>query len=101
MQVAGRFVRQDELRLRDDRARYAYQLLLAAGELPRIEILFSNDRKAIESVGDERRPFRFAVTPIGEGNVEVFVNRQVIEQIIVLKDKTDLLIGKGGWLCWL
>src|ERR1043166_2139726 len=36
MQVAGRFVGQQNLRFSDDRARNAYQLLLSAGELTRI-----------------------------------------------------------------
>jgi hypothetical protein len=79
VQVAGWFVGQDELRFGNDRARDADQLLLPPGELPRVEIFFSDDREAIEGIGDKRGTFRFAVTSIRERDVEVLVNRQIIE----------------------
>ena len=101
MEVAGRLVGQNEFRFGDDRARDADQLLLAAGELARVKILFPDDREAIEGIGDERGAFRFAVAPIGERDVEVLVNRQVIEQIVVLENETDLLVAQGGALFWL
>ena len=100
VQVAGRLVGQDQFWLGDDRARDADQLLLAAGKLARIEILFADDREAIERVGDERGALRFAVAPIGERDVEVLVNRQVVEQIVVLENETDLLVTQRGALFW-
>ena len=80
--------------LGDDGARDADQLLLAAGELARIKILFSDDLKAIERVGDQRGALRFAVAAIGERDVEILVNRQVIEQVVVLEDEADLLVAQ-------
>ena len=74
MEVAGRFVGQDEFWFGDDGACDADQLLLAAGELARVKALFADDREAIEGIGDERRAFRFAVASIGERDVEVLVN---------------------------
>ena len=83
MEIAGGLVSKDELRLRDDRTGDADKLLLATGKLTRVEVLFSNDREAIERIGDEGGPLRFAVTTVGEGDVEIFVNRQVVEQIVI------------------
>ena len=100
MEVAGRFVGQDEFWFGDDCACDADQLLLAAGELARVKVLFADDREAIEGIGDERGAFRFAVASIGERDVEVLVNRQVIEQIVVLENETDLLVTQGGALFW-
>ena len=101
MEVAGRLVGQDELRLGDDRARDADELLLSTGELARVEIFFPDDREAIEGVGDKRGAFGFAVTAIGKGNVEILVNGQVVEQVVVLKNETDLLVAQRGALFWL
>ena len=98
MEVAGRLVGQDQFRLGDDRAGDADELLLAAGELARIEILFPDDGETIERVGDQRGAFRFAVMPIGKRDVEILVNRQVIEQVVVLKNETDLLVAQRGAL---
>ncbi len=98
MEVAGRFVGEDELRLGDDRARDADELLLAAGELAGIEILFPDDGETIERVGDEGAALRFAVAAIRERDVEVLVNRQVIEQVVVLENETDLLVAQDSAL---
>ena len=67
--------------LGDDRACDADQLLLAAGKLARIKILFPDDVEAIERVGDDRGALAFAVRAIGERDVEVLVDRQVVEQM--------------------
>ena len=76
-------------------------MLLPAGELARVEIFFPDDGEAIERVGDERGALRFAVTPIGKGDVEILVNGQVVEQVVVLENETDLLVAQGGALFWL
>ena len=96
VEVAGRFVGQDELWLGDDRARDRDELLLAAGELARVEIFFSDDRETIKGIGDKSGAFRFAVTSIREGNVEIFVDGQVVEQVVVLKNEPNLLVAQGG-----
>src|SRR4051812_432236 len=98
MEVAGRFVGEDELRLGNDRPCDADELLLATGELARVEIFFPDDGKAIERIGNERGPLRFAVTAIGKGDVEILVNRQVIKQVVVLKNEADLLVAQDGAL---
>src|SRR4029434_9136099 len=100
MEVAGRFVSQDEFWFGDDGACDADQLLLAAGKLARVKVLFADDREAIEGIDDERGTFRFAVTSIRKRDVEVLVNSQIIEQIVVLENEADLLVTQGGALFW-
>src|SRR4051794_1957395 len=50
MQVARRLVREDDLRVGDDGSRDGDELLLAARELVRIEILLLDDRELVEDV---------------------------------------------------
>ena len=51
MEVAGRLVGQYQLGAGDDGARYAYELLLPARKLVRVEVLFAYDAEAVERVG--------------------------------------------------
>ena len=62
MEIAGRFVGQDQFRIGNDRARDADELLLTAGELARIKILLRHHLEAIERVGDDRGCARFLPT---------------------------------------
>ena len=55
VEVAGRLVGEEEFRARDERAGDADELLLAAGELAREEVLLADDLEAVERVRDERR----------------------------------------------
>src|SRR6185503_21037559 len=50
VQVAGRLVSEDHLRVRDHRARDGDELLLAARQLVRVEILLADDRELVEDV---------------------------------------------------
>src|SRR5580765_5078808 len=52
VQVARGFVGENHLRVRDDRTGYPHELLLAARELARIEILLPHNLKTVEDVGD-------------------------------------------------
>src|SRR3954452_19602006 len=94
MQVTGRLVREDELRIGNDGARNADELLLSAGKLARVEVLFSDDVEAVERVGHNRSPFLFPDMPIGERDVEVLVNGEVVQQVVLLKDEPDLLVAQ-------
>ncbi len=53
VQVAGRLVGEDHLRAGDDRAGDGDQLLLAARELVRVEVLLPDDLEAVEDVADD------------------------------------------------
>src|SRR5439155_20072401 len=63
-----------------------------------IVICISNNLKAIEGVGHERGAFALTIMPIRKWNIEVLVNRQIIEQMILLENGSDLLISQRGAL---
>src|SRR6266566_2592142 len=96
VQVSRGFVSEQKLRFGDDRACNTYQLLLATGKLTRIQIFFADDLETVERVGHQSSALAFAVAPIGERDIEVLVNREVIEQVILLKHEADLLVSQRG-----
>src|SRR4030095_274888 len=96
MKVAGRFVGQDQFRTGNDRARNADELLLAAGKLARVKVLLCDDLKFIERVCADRGPLVATDFSIRERDLEIFVNRQIVEQMVLLKNKTDMLVAEGG-----
>src|SRR5690242_12249665 len=53
VQIPGRLVGENQGRLVNQRARHRHELLLATGELSRIEILLGHDPEAIERVRHE------------------------------------------------
>src|SRR5688572_28097709 len=103
MEVAGRLVGQDEPRAGDHGARDSHQLLLAAGELRRIEVLLGHDPEAVERIGDQRLSLVLPDVAVGQRQVEVLGNREVVQQVIALEHEADgallevetLLAGKG------
>ena len=101
VKIAGRFVGQDQLRVRDHRPGDADQLLLPAGELARIQILFPDDVKSIQRVADNRIAPGLVHVPVGKRNIQVLVNREIIEQVIVLENETDLFVPEGRAFLWL
>src|SRR5207249_1901869 len=92
VEVTGRLVRKDDLGIRDDRARHADQLLLAARELIRVEIFLADDLKAIEDVADHALPILAADIPVRERDLEVLVDREVVEQVVALKYEPYVLL---------
>ena len=59
-----------------------------------IQIFFSDDLKTIECIGDSRGSFALVYFPIRERNLEVLVNSQVIEEMILLENKSDLFVAQ-------
>src|SRR5439155_26228558 len=96
VQVSGWFISEQKLRLGDDRSRNADQLLLSAGKLTRIQILFADDLKTVEDVRYHRGAFALFVVAIRQRDIEVLVNREIIEQVILLEHESDLLIPQRG-----
>src|SRR5882762_1337894 len=96
MQISSWLIRQQQFGRGNDSAGYPDELLLAAGELPRIQILFADDLKTIERVRHQRSPFALTIMPIREWNIEVLVNRQIVEQMILLENESDLVISQSG-----
>src|SRR5207302_2668881 len=82
----------------DNGAGYPDELLLTAGELPRIQIFFADDLKTVERVGHERSAFALTIMSIREWNIEVLVNGQIVQQMILLENESDLLVSQTGAL---
>src|SRR5882724_4517876 len=98
VQIASWLIRQQQFGRGNDGAGYSDELLLAAGKLPRIQIFFADNLKTIERVGHECGAFALTIMPIRERNIEVLVNRQIVEQMILLENESDLLISQCGAL---
>ena len=96
VQVAGRLVGENDLRVRDHRARHGDELLLAARELVRIEILLADDRELVEDVADHALALGLLDVAIRERDVEVLVDGEVIEQVIALEHEADVLLVQLG-----
>ena len=73
-------------------------MLLPAGKLARIQVFFADDLKTIERVAHQRGAFTLTIMPVGERNIEVLVNGQIVEQMILLEDEADLFVSQGGAL---
>ena len=94
VKISSRFVRQNQFRIGNDRARDTDELLLAAGQLARKQIFFGHDLKTIERVRHNRRSLVLADFSIRKRDLEIFVNRQIVEQMILLENETDLFVAQ-------
>jgi len=65
---------------------------LPPGQLVRVEVLLSDDREPVEDVAHHALALRFLDVAVGERNVEVLVDREVIEQVIALEHEPDVLL---------
>jgi hypothetical protein len=98
MQVSRRFIREQEFGIGDDGAGYPDQLLLATGKLARIQIFLADNLKTVERVRHQCSQFALTIMPIRKWDIEVLVNRQIVEQMILLKNESDLLVSQSGAL---
>ena len=94
VQVARRFVGENHLWVGDDCAGNAHQLLLPARELVRIEIFFSDDLESIEDVGHHALAVAAAHVPVRERNLQVFVHREIVKEVITLEHKANITVTK-------
>src|SRR6185312_16961045 len=62
----------------------------AAGELVGVEVLLAYDLKAIEAVGHQTGALLGADVAVGEGYVQVFVDGQIVEQVVALEDEAHV-----------
>src|SRR5205823_5393833 len=72
------------------------KLLLTARQLARIEILLADDLKAVEDVGDDRSALVLLDVPVRERHVEVLGDREISEQVVLLKHEADVLLVDGN-----
>src|SRR5215217_3979398 len=96
VQVARRLVGEDYLRIGDDRPRHRDELLLTARQLIRVEILLPHDRELVEDVADHALALRLLDVAVGERDVEILVDREMVEQVVALKDEADVLLVQLG-----
>ena len=96
VEVSGRFVGQQNRGLSAQRARHCHTLLLTAGELRRVmpdamrhAHSFQRFHHARLAVG-RRHPL-----PVGQRQLDVFVHRQIADQVETLKDESDLLVANA------
>ena len=93
MKVAGRFVSQNQPRVRNHRTGDADKLLLSTRQLSWIEIFLADDLKAVERVTNDRLPVLAADVAIRERQLEIFEDCLIVDQVIALKNKTDVPVS--------
>src|SRR5690348_5640795 len=69
VEIPGRLVGENELGLGDHGARDPNELLLAAGELSRIEVLLAHHAESVEGVPDDGFALRLLHVPIRQRNI--------------------------------
>ena len=93
---SGGFVRQDDQRIVDERARHGHPLLLAAGEFRRKMLSPVGQAEPVEQ---EARPFetlRPRHARINGGHFHVFLRRCRFEKIVALKHEAEDFPPHGG-----
>ena len=93
VQIARGLICQQQSWLVNHSARDADQLLLPALELAGIEIFFGNDLELVQCVSHHALPLRFRNVLVGQRQVNVFLNGQVVEQVVALEDHSDVALG--------
>src|SRR5215211_294282 len=96
MKISGRLVSQNYSRVGNDGSCNPDELLLAARELCRKQILFAHHLKTIQRVADDRLPVLLTHIAIRERQLEVLKHGLIVEQVITLKNKPDVLIAQGS-----
>src|ERR1051326_1563973 len=98
MQVARGLVGKNQTRVRDYGARDADQLLLSTRQLSWIEIFLTHDLKSIERVADDRLAILTAHVSIRKRQFEILKDSLIVQQVIALKDKANILVTQFGAL---
>src|SRR6266850_8508666 len=90
MQVSGRLIGKDELRVENHGAGHADELLLPAGELVREEIFLADNVKTVQRVADQADAFLMRHILVRERDFQVLEHRQIVDQVIALKHEADV-----------
>src|SRR5271168_2855202 len=86
MQVARRLIREQQTGLVNNRAGNTNELLLSAGKLAREEVFLADNVELVECVGYQRLALKSRNVFVGERQVNVFSDAQIVEQMIALED---------------
>jgi hypothetical protein len=90
MEISGGLVGEKQLGMQEYRASDTYELLLASGKLAGEEIFFAYDVKAIQGVANQADAFLVGDVFIRERDLEIFKDGEVVNQVIALKNKTNV-----------
>src|SRR5580704_2719677 len=90
MQVAGGLVREDQLWIPHHRSRYSHQLLLSARKLIGKQIFLAHDLKSIQTLGNHAGAVRAGDVAVRKRNIQVFVHRKVVQQMVALENESDI-----------
>src|SRR5262249_10313234 len=93
MQVPRRLVGQDDLRVRYHCTGDSNQLLLPTRKLSRIKIAFTDDVESVENVAHDALALGLLDVPIRQRHLKVLVHRQVVQQMITLKNKSHVAVS--------
>src|SRR5260370_14745181 len=85
---------EDQLRSENHGTSHAHKLLLAARELVWEKVFLAHDVEAMERVANQAHAFFVRHILVGERNLEILEHRQVVDQVIALKDKTHVRFVK-------
>jgi hypothetical protein len=88
VKIARRLVGENQLRVRDERARHGDPLLLAAGQLLWHMTGSVREINALERRGDSLSSLCARYTQVKQCNLDVLRNSKVVDQIEVLKYET-------------
>jgi len=92
VEVAGRLIGEKELWILDDRASHTNELLLPARKLIWEKIFFADDVETIESVADEAGALFVGDILVGEGDFEIFVDREIVDEVVALENEADVVL---------
>ena len=95
VQVARRFIREDERRMCRDGASHGHTLLLAAGHLVWTVVHTGRKAHTLQGLQRQQTPFSGGQAPVNERQLHVFQRVQVLDQVEALENKTDLFIADG------
>src|SRR5690606_37879100 len=91
VEVARRLIRQQQLGCSSQRTGNTHQLLLPARKLCRKKILLTNDTETVEQIAHHRLALTTFQIFVNQGCLDVFIYRQLINEVVCLKYKTDVL----------
>lgn len=96
MEIAGGFVGEDQAGFADDGSGDGDELLLAAAELAGIKVFLPDNVEAVEGVGNEGGALGFLDVPVGQWDVEVLCNGEIIQEMKLLEDEADVFLVEFG-----
>src|SRR5579871_1359011 len=96
MEIPRGLVGQQKRRFVNDSACHSYDLLLTAGKLVGKEIFLGDDLKTIERIGYHALALRAGNVLVRKWQVDIFLYRQVVDQVIALEDHAYILLRELG-----